>query len=75
MITANNPFLVLWIQKELGNLKGGDLLSITLKNNAYKDIKGAIKLAHECYTDNQKMAQEILGEQLLKDILEYVGRK
>jgi hypothetical protein len=61
------------IQDRLCSLKGNDLLSLTVRKAAIENrSKDAMHLVTECFIDNERMAFEVFGEELVKDILKWV---
>lgn len=68
-----NPIVQAIIQKDLSLLTGEDLVSIALRDGATNDLPGAITLAYGLITDNERMANEILGNELIENIKAYVA--
>lgn len=68
-----NPIVQAIIQKDLSQLKSGNQVAVQLKEAAMNDLPGAITLAYGLITDNERMANEILGEELIENIKAYVS--
>jgi len=61
--------LSLSVKDRLLKLRGNSILEIALHNSALHHFPYAIKLAVSCHEDNPKMMQELLGADLIADIL------
>lgn len=64
-----NPMLIHTIQDRLLMLRGNSILEIAIYNAARTAPKNAVSLIVSCYEDNPGMMREILGENLMAEIL------
>lgn len=66
-----NPMLIPKIQDALADIKEGGILGEAIRNGAYKNIAGTIKMILSQHKDNPGMITEIVGEDTLQMIDEY----
>jgi hypothetical protein len=50
-------------------IRGNSILEIAIHNAAKNDLGDALRLIRSCYEDNPEMMREILGENLMAEIL------
>ena len=67
----SNPMAIHSIQDKLLRLTGNSILEIAIYNAARTAPKNAVSLILSCHEDNPGMMQEILGAELLDEILAY----
>lgn len=66
-----NPMTIHSIQDKLLRLTGNSILEIAIYNAARTAPKNAVSLILSCHEDNPGMMQEILGDDLMGEILAY----
>lgn len=66
-----NPMLIHTIQDRLLRLTGNSILEIAIYNAARTAPKNAVSLIISCHEDNPGMMREILGADLMGEILAY----
>lgn len=71
----HNPMRIHWIQDELMKLKGNGLLVEVIKEGALKDIISTLKMIMDYEKDAPILMCEIVGENLLNEIDDWLVRR